>query len=135
MRYLWWTLGLVATGLITREVWLAFVTRRQRQRTVFSLAEDRAKAAGKPLIVVGDFNTPPDSAIYRSFWSEYGNAFTRAGIGFGYTEWPEVRKVPFGIRIDHVLMTPTWRPRRCWVGPDVGSDHLPVIADLVEESR
>ena len=23
------------------------------------------------------------------------------------------------------------RPRRCWVGPDVGSDHLPLIADLV----
>ena len=53
MRYLWWTLGIVATGLITREVWLAFVTRRQRQRTVFGLAEERAKAVGQRVFEVG----------------------------------------------------------------------------------
>jgi hypothetical protein len=54
MKYLWWTLGIVATGIVTRELWLAFVTRRQRQRTVFALAEERAKLTGKPLVVVGD---------------------------------------------------------------------------------
>jgi vancomycin resistance protein VanJ len=88
-------------------------------------------ACGDPLVVVGDFNMPPDSAIYRSFWSDYANAFTTSGLGFGYTEWPKVRQIPFGIRIDHVLTSPGWQPLRCWVGPDVGSDHLPVIADLV----
>jgi vancomycin resistance protein VanJ len=87
----------------------------------------------KPLIVAGDFNMPPDSVIYRNFWSSYENAFTAAGLGFGYTEWPRLRRLPIGIRIDHVLTGRGWRPVRCWVGPDVGSDHLPLIADLVEE--
>ena len=68
MRYLWWTLGIVATGLITREVWLAFVTRRQRQRTVFGLAEERAKATGKPLVVVGD---PARGVVVRWFGPTY----------------------------------------------------------------
>jgi vancomycin resistance protein VanJ len=87
-------------------------------------------AAGQPEIVAGDFNLPPDSAIYQHYWSEYGNAFAAAGLGFGYTEIPPMRRLRFGIRIDHILAAGAWRPRRCWVGPDVGSDHLPLIADL-----
>jgi vancomycin resistance protein VanJ len=35
-----------------------------------------------------------------------------------------------GLRIDHVLCGPGWWPEVCWVGPDVGSAHLPVLADL-----
>ena len=33
-------------------------------------------------------------------------------------------------RIDHILVGPGWRPHRCWVGPALRSDHLPLIADL-----
>jgi endonuclease/exonuclease/phosphatase (EEP) superfamily protein YafD len=84
-----------------------------------------------PQILAGDLNLPPDSAIYRKFWAGYGNAFSSAGLGFGYTEWPRVGVLRFGIRIDHILSGPNWRPCRCWVGPGVGSDHLPLIADLV----
>jgi vancomycin resistance protein VanJ len=85
---------------------------------------------GESKIIAGDFNMPPESAIYRRFWAGYCNAFSEAGLGFGYSEWPRMRKLRFGIRIDHVVSTSDWRPRRCWVGPDVGSDHLPLIADL-----
>ena len=83
------------------------------------------------VIVAGDLNMPTDSTIYRACWAQLSNAFSRCGFGFGYTEWPTIRGWRFGIRIDHVLSGPAWRPRRCWVGPDVGSDHLPLIADLV----
>jgi vancomycin resistance protein VanJ len=99
--------------------------------------QDSAEAAqalgriDRPKIIAGDLNMPADSAIYRTFWAGYRNAFGEAGLGFGYTEWPEMRKLWFGIRIDHVLCNDGWRPRSCWVGPDVGSDHLPLIADLV----
>jgi endonuclease/exonuclease/phosphatase (EEP) superfamily protein YafD len=86
---------------------------------------------GEPQIIAGDLNTPPDSAIYRRFWAGYHNAFSEAGLGFGYTEWPRVPLLRFGIGIDHILSSPNWRPCRAWVGPDVGSDHLPLIADLV----
>jgi len=89
------------------------------------------RRCGEPQIIAGDLNLPPDSAIYRAFWADYWNAFSSAGLGFGYTERPRVPVLRFGIRIDHILSGPDWRPCRCWVGPDVGSDHLPIIADLV----
>jgi endonuclease/exonuclease/phosphatase (EEP) superfamily protein YafD len=34
------------------------------------------------------------------------------------------------VRIDHILAGPGWRCRRCRVGPDAGSPHRPVIADM-----
>jgi vancomycin resistance protein VanJ len=81
-------------------------------------------------IVMGDFNMPTDSALYRRDWSGYTNAFTTAGWGLGHTMRPSVRGFGFGIRIDQVLASGVWAPIRCWVGPDLGSDHRPVIADL-----
>ena len=91
----------------------------------------RLHGRGGPQIIAGDLNLPPDSAIYRTFWAGYWNAFSSTGLGFGYTEWPRLPVLRFGIRIDHILSSPDWQPCRCWVGPDVGSDHLPLIADLV----
>lgn len=89
-----------------------------------------ARNSAAPTILAGDFNLPVDSAIYRRYWANLRNAFSDAGLGFGYTEWPRIRGQFFGVRIDHVLTSPGWRCRRCWVGPDVGSDHRPLIADL-----
>jgi vancomycin resistance protein VanJ len=83
-----------------------------------------------PKIVVGDFNTPIESNIFRKYWSSYDNAFSTAGLGFGFTKITELRGWKYGTRIDHVLSTPPWRFVRAWVGPDVGSDHLPLVAEL-----
>lgn len=90
------------------------------------LARQWVDEAPYPVVVVGDFNMPVDSAIYRRFWSGFENAFSRAGLGFGATK----RTRWFGVRIDHVLVGPGWTSERAWVGPDLGSDHLPLIADL-----
>lgn len=84
------------------------------------------RETARPVLISGDFNLPTDSDIYQLYWAEYTNAFSSAGLGFGYTKFTRW----FGIRIDHVLAGPGWRCRRCWVGPDVGSDHRPVLADL-----
>ncbi len=81
-------------------------------------------------ILVGDFNMPVDSTVYRRDWFNYRDAFSDAGLGYGYTEWPQKSRGLVGVRIDHVLTGPGWRCRRCWVGPNVGSDHLPLLADL-----
>ncbi len=86
---------------------------------------------GDPQIIAGDFNLPPDSPIYRKYWGSYWNAFSAAGLGFGYTEWPRLPIIRFGVRIDHILSGPNWQPVRCWLGPDIGSDHLPLVADLL----
>ncbi len=82
------------------------------------------------LIIAGDFNTPVESTIYRQAWGRYGNAFSQAGIGIGQTVSFQRRNFSFSCRVDHVLLGSNWRAGAAWVGPDVGSDHRPVIAEL-----
>ncbi|MES2124551.1 MAG: endonuclease/exonuclease/phosphatase family protein [Gemmatimonadota bacterium] len=84
-----------------------------------------------PTVVAGDFNLPVESAIFRRYWGELRDAWNWGGIGTGHTKstrW-------WGARIDHVLTTPDIRPRRASIGRDVGSDHLPLIADLLLPRR
>ncbi|NNM05848.1 MAG: hypothetical protein HKO65_12230 [Gemmatimonadetes bacterium] len=79
-----------------------------------------------PHIVVGDFNTPPESRSYRESWGGWQNSFSVAGSGFGGTRlngWIRVR-------IDHILANDSWQVMDAWVEEDVGSDHLPVGAVL-----
>jgi vancomycin resistance protein VanJ len=87
----------------------------------------RVREITGPWLLAGDFNLPVESAIYRQCWSGYPEAFASAGFGLGHTKFTRT----FGLRIDHILAGPGWQFRRCWVGPDVGSDHRPVIADAV----
>jgi endonuclease/exonuclease/phosphatase family metal-dependent hydrolase len=83
-----------------------------------------------PVIVAGDFNMPVESAIYRKVWRGYSNAFSKTGSGYGWSERVSVLGIPLAVRIDHVLTGKGLTPRLCEMGPDVGSDHLPVIADV-----
>jgi endonuclease/exonuclease/phosphatase family metal-dependent hydrolase len=79
-----------------------------------------------PTIIAGDFNMTPESRIFRKYLHNYADAFTEAGTGFGYTRptrW-------HGVRIDHVLADGNWAVKCCRVCDDVGSDHLPVVAEL-----
>ncbi|WP_169307570.1 endonuclease/exonuclease/phosphatase family protein [Gemmatimonas aurantiaca] len=84
-----------------------------------------------PIVVVGDFNMPVESSIFRAYWSALSSAFDAGGRGFGFTKH-EGRWLR--IRIDHVLFAPQWfETSGAWVGNDVGSDHRPVIADLTRK--
>jgi endonuclease/exonuclease/phosphatase (EEP) superfamily protein YafD len=94
----------------------------QRLREAASLHE----AADGDTILAGDFNLPRDSTIFRSELSGFSDAFTDAGLGYGltyYSQWTT-------IRIDHILMGKNWYCTRCWLGPDIGSPHRPLVADL-----
>jgi endonuclease/exonuclease/phosphatase (EEP) superfamily protein YafD len=68
-----------------------------------------------------------ESAIYRTSWGGFRNAFSRCGRGFGHTKLTNV----FGIRIDHVLMSGHWAcvDARVIASP-YGGDHVPLIVDL-----
>ena len=79
-------------------------------------------------IVAGDFNMPVESRIYRDAWGDLTNAFSRAGRGVGYTRYNGWIRV----RIDHVLHGDRWETRAARVLPDAGSDHRPVMAELVK---
>jgi len=96
----------------------------RRRQSEFVAAE--AGRVGGPVLLAGDFNTPPESALFRQVWFGYANAFSDAGWGWGYTF--HARRT--AVRIDHVLVGGGGWATKCWVGPDVGSPHRPVLADL-----
>jgi len=84
--------------------------------------------ASDSIVLAGDFNLTAEHSLFRRDWSGYRNAFSWTSWGLGHTMFTR----HIGLRIDHILCGPAWRPRWCDVGPDVGSAHLPVVADLVE---
>jgi endonuclease/exonuclease/phosphatase (EEP) superfamily protein YafD len=80
----------------------------------------------RPRLVVGDFNSPPESPMFRSHWADWQNAFSRVGVGLGGTRlngWIRAR-------IDHILADDRWVVVRSRLGPNLGSDHAPLLADL-----
>lgn len=96
--------------------------RLQQSRIVSGYAAN----LGPATLLAGDFNTTQGGVIFHQCWSRFSNVFSAAGYGFGHTYFaPRV-----SMRLDYVLTGPAWRSRRCWVGPDVGSPHRPLIADL-----
>lgn len=79
-----------------------------------------------PHIVLGDFNTPPESRAYRRAWRGWRNAFSEVGRGLGGTRlngWIRVR-------IDHVLVDEAFVPVDARLGDDEGSDHLPMVTTV-----
>jgi len=84
----------------------------------------------EPKIIAGDFNMPVSSTIYTKYWSDFENAFSRTGFGFGYTKRTKIEMFRFGLRIDHIISSPPLQATDCRVGPDLGSDHQPVIAQF-----
>src|SRR5206468_2826834 len=80
---------------------------------IAELSRQAVDRATGPFLLAGDLNTPESSAIYRNNWSEFTNAFSTSGFGWGYTRgWPKPHWL-VGVRIDHVLAGPGWRFRRC----------------------
>jgi vancomycin resistance protein VanJ len=86
----------------------------------------RLAGLGNTALIAGDFNVPGESPLFRTHWRGWTDAFREAGLGFGHTKFTRWH----GTRIDHILHGAAWRCRHCWVGPNVGSDHRPVLADL-----
>ncbi|MCC7494548.1 MAG: endonuclease/exonuclease/phosphatase family protein [Fimbriimonadaceae bacterium] len=78
-----------------------------------------------PLLIAGDFNTPPRGRLYGQFAARYTDAFAAVGGGTGYTYH---RRLPL-LRIDYLWSSPELRPLSCRVLPTPGSDHRPVLAE------
>jgi endonuclease/exonuclease/phosphatase (EEP) superfamily protein YafD len=89
----------------------------------------RVRALRAPVVFAGDLNATPWSRVFRRVMGTTRLCDTRAGFGYqgSYPAQSAIRRIP----IDHVLVS-------CGVGVDdrtierdVGSDHLPVLVDLV----
>jgi endonuclease/exonuclease/phosphatase (EEP) superfamily protein YafD len=87
-----------------------------------------AAARTEPLIVAGDFNVTPWSGHFRAALERSGLSDSAAGHGLA-PSWP-AQFPPLGIRIDHCWVSRHWRSTDVRLGPSLGSDHLPLIADL-----
>ena len=87
----------------------------------------------EPLIVAGDFNVTPWSQHFHTALARSGLNDCAAGHGLA-PSWPS-QFPPLGIRIDHCWASQHWRSTDVRLGPSLGSDHLPLIADLELEKR
>jgi endonuclease/exonuclease/phosphatase family metal-dependent hydrolase len=121
-------------GGVTRHGWQG--PRSMRENIALRDDDSRlslewARRASLPTIVMGDFNIPVDSAIYRRYWSGYHNALSEMANGHPMTKMTRW----WGIRIDHVLFSSDWMCRQAFVADDLGMDHRPVVADLVWATR
>jgi len=86
-----------------------------------------------PAMLMGDLNSPPPSIVIRGLTNVgLRDAFSEAGSGYGYSYGGlSIVKAPY-VRIDHIMVNRYFRVSKCWVGNSIGSDHSPLIADLVK---
>jgi endonuclease/exonuclease/phosphatase (EEP) superfamily protein YafD len=89
----------------------------------------RVSALDGPVVMLGDFNTTSWSPCYRDFLAATGLRDSRRGFG-NQPSWPSQLN-QLGVAIDHVLVSQEIGVQRRFIGSDVGSDHRPVIADLI----
>ena len=101
---------------------------RGRNSFTRELAETLKKVDG-PLVVTGDFNNTPWSAHFRAFLKASGLRDSAQGRGPQPT-WPAAALLLARIPLDHCFHSDDVRILAKRPGPDIGSDHLPLIIDV-----
>jgi endonuclease/exonuclease/phosphatase (EEP) superfamily protein YafD len=92
------------------------------------LAQSLRTVAG-PLVVTGDFNNTPWSAHFQSFLNASGLHDSAQGRG-PLPTWPVSSLALARIPLDHCFYSGGVRVLGRRPGPDIGSDHLPLILDV-----
>lgn len=107
--------------------------------------QDRPRL-GKNLLIMGDLNTTPWSREFTELLQKTGLRDSQLGFGL-QPSWPtflpfvqrqdlkSLLALPFGIPIDHILVSPGIKVLSRHTGPYIGSDHLPVIAELTVSNQ
>lgn len=138
---------LVAHPPPPRPHWNGLKFDRQTWQQIISLA--KLAVDQPPAVLLGDFNLT-DWWVEHTYLREIGlkDAFQVAGLDKGHTlptrigPWKRLlalnrllRGLPLLplLRVDYIWYTKPLHCTRAWVGQDTGSDHLPVLADLVIE--
>jgi len=89
----------------------------------------RLAEADEPVLLLGDLNTTPWNYYFRRLLKQSGLGDSSRGFGVQPT-WPAQNPL-FWIPIDHCLHSPEISIVDRRVGPNVGSDHYPLIVDFV----
>lgn len=86
----------------------------------------RRSGRGMPVIVGGDFNSPPDCGAFREWEGQLHDSFRTAGRGWGNTF---VNELP-AIRIDQIWTSRNVRPLSVRAFASRHSDHRMVVATV-----
>jgi endonuclease/exonuclease/phosphatase (EEP) superfamily protein YafD len=98
-------------------------------RQLEALAAAARSRLGKRVVVCGDFNTPPWTGPLRRFAADarlrdlYGS---RAWAGYSWPTWSSFLRVP----LDNCFVDKGVAVIDHHDGPDVGSDHRPLVVDV-----
>ncbi|QDU60098.1 Endonuclease/Exonuclease/phosphatase family protein [Planctomycetes bacterium Pan216] len=103
--------------------------RASRDAQLRAIARFAKKHEGR-LIVAGDLNVTSWSSIFSILTGQTGLVDSRLGRGL-QASWPAGRsRALMRIPIDHVLVDEEVDVVGRRLGPNIGSDHLPVLVDL-----
>lgn len=122
--------------------------RNRAQRDALSNAQIAqiadAASGGHPVVLLTDFNRLVWQAAYRQLrGAGLLDAYGTVGRGLGFTLPTRLshlayRGHPLGdlplppmLRVDYVWHSAHFRAINSWLGPSAGSDHLPVLAELL----
>jgi endonuclease/exonuclease/phosphatase (EEP) superfamily protein YafD len=83
----------------------------------------------RPTILLGDLNAVPWGRVVH----ELGERSGLRVVGSLDGTWPAFLPWPLRIPIDHALVSPGVVVTEHRLGPDLGSDHRPILLDLVVE--
>jgi endonuclease/exonuclease/phosphatase (EEP) superfamily protein YafD len=97
-----------------------------RGTVLFELAQHVRRCGTEPLIVMGDFNTPPDSVHFRDLRAQMTLAHQRSGSGYAPT-WPLPLPV---LQIDQIWTNPKVSVTLSRGGWSWLSDHRAIVADF-----
>lgn len=81
-----------------------------------------------PVIVIGDFNASPWSHAFRRFEGDTGLVNSQRGFGLSAT-WPTSMPITL-IPLDHMMHSDSLTTVNRTVGPDLGSDHMPLTVEV-----
>jgi endonuclease/exonuclease/phosphatase (EEP) superfamily protein YafD len=108
------------------QVDISGVPTQPRREAMTKLTELANSLRDRPLIVLGDFNTPRDSVHFAELRKTFVNTFEAVGIGSGET-WPMPLPV---LSLDQIWCDRGLVPVRCHHEITFRSDHRPLIAEL-----
>ncbi len=126
----------VVVGLGDREVTLLGIhplaptnPRRTALRDAqFEFAAEWARGSRGPTVITGDFNATPWSHVFAPL-TDAGLRNSQRGFGLALS-FPTNGNLLTRVPIDHLLHSPHLAVADRWLGPDLGSDHLPLVVDL-----
>lgn len=102
---------------------LGWAARRNNQ---LSILKQTIEEISGPVILAGDLNATPWSAAIKSFRQGSIKQWREGPIT---PSWPSLLG-PLGIQIDHIMVNAPLRILSQSSGPYIGSDHLPLIANV-----